>query len=119
MRNTREPLSLDERKQLRLSLYCTVAYLLVFAGYFLIMWLDEVLHYATLFGVDEHHVWVFLSELMAIPVFLAFLAGWGLSIAYAAAVIPRRPICLIWIVGPPVVLFMGLPLLIVIHFLTR
>lgn len=101
-----------EYKQLRTSLSWVAASAAVFMAYLVVVLLDGVPGYAKLFGVPEHHVWVYLSELVPIPFFLASLVCWGLSVGFGVPLIGKRPVCLVWIVGPPVLLFVGLPLLI-------
>jgi hypothetical protein len=105
--NRSEPLTPRERKEFRLSLVWTEAYLTLFASYFLVLiagdlgWVD----YAALLGVDQFTVWVTLSELVAIPVLWACMGGYGLSCMYGLQVVAKRPICWLWIIGPPALLF--------------
>ncbi len=117
--NTREPLTPEERTKLRLSLYWALAGGGVFALWYAIVVLNEVLDYATIFGVPEHQVASYLSELVPIPFFFAFMAGLGVSIAHATPVIRKRPVCLVWLLGVPGLLLGVIPAIGLVVLLTR
>jgi hypothetical protein len=110
-----EPLSERERKLFRRSALWTVAYLSLFAAYILLMLVDDMgwVDYAALLGVQRHTVWVFLSEILAIPVWWACMVGWGLSCVHGLAVVMKRPICLLWIVGPPMLVFLWVAFVVI------
>lgn len=116
---THDPLTPRARRRMRASLAWAVAALAVLPLYILVVWLNEVVNYAAMFGVPEHHVWVFLSEVLGVPVFLAFHACWGLSLAYGLPVAQKRPVCLVWLVGVPLVVYVGAPLAVVVAVLAR
>lgn len=96
MSETRE-LTLKERQRLRLSLYLAIAGVALYAVTFLL----------TLVPHD-----IFQSDIMGIPLFYALLFA-VVSAVLAFPIARKRPICLLWSIGVPLVLFVG-PVLFVV-----
>jgi hypothetical protein len=97
----REPLSLQERHHLRFSALWAAACLAIAAVYLLAVVVNGVVDSAALLGVRRHDVWVFLSEMLPVPLFLGCQGCWGASLAYGIKLLGKRPVCLVWMAVPP------------------
>src|SRR5262245_52700844 len=90
----------DERRYLWTSALLGLAHLPLMGVLLFIFWLDQRVDFATLFGVDRYHVWVWLSEVVPIPLFFLGFGTWMTSCGLGIPFVQRQPACLCWLLSP-------------------